>query len=74
MLPSDYEAVRVGMNVAGAIIDGSIHAGIGLENVQMVQLEEWCKSQGKDPKIVKMLRIDELAKLGCCCFCSILFS
>jgi hypothetical protein len=33
MKPTDYEAVRCGMNVSKAIIEGSIHAGIGLENV-----------------------------------------
>jgi pyrimidine precursor biosynthesis enzyme len=33
MKPSDYEAVRCGMNVSKAIIEGSINAGIGLENV-----------------------------------------
>lgn len=43
MVPSDYTAVRVGMNVSGSIINGTIDAGIGLENVQMVELEEWCK-------------------------------
>lgn len=73
MSPSDYEAVRVGMNVTKAIIRGEIDAGIGLENVQMVELEEWLKSQNRDPAEVKMLRIDELAQLGCCCFCSILY-
>lgn len=47
--------------------------GIGLENVQMVELEEWLKNQNRDPADVQMLRIDELAELGCCCFCSILY-
>ncbi|PWN17844.1 NMT1-domain-containing protein [Microstroma glucosiphilum] len=73
MAPSDYQAVRVGMNVSDAIKRGEIDAGIGLENVQMVELEEWCKEQGRPPSDVKMLRIDELAELGCCCFCSILY-
>ncbi|KAF9160727.1 glycylpeptide N-tetradecanoyltransferase [Actinomortierella ambigua] len=73
MTPQDYEAVRVGMNVTGAIIRGEIHAGIGLENVQMVELEEWSVQQGRPRDDVRMLRIDELADLGCCCFCSILF-
>lgn len=59
MAPSDYEAVRVGMNVSDAIKRGDIHAGIGLENVQMVELEEWCKEQGRPASDVKMLRIDE---------------
>lgn len=73
MKPTDYEAVRCGMNVSKAIIEGSIHAGIGLENVQMVELEEWLAGQGRPRSDVKMLRIDELAELGCCCFCSILY-
>ena len=73
MSPNDYEAVRVGMNVTKGIISGEIDAGIGLENVQMVELEEWLKTQGRDPAEVQMLRIDELAQLGCCCFCSILY-
>ncbi|EDN94822.1 conserved hypothetical protein [Sclerotinia sclerotiorum 1980 UF-70] len=73
MEPTDYEAVRCGMNVSKAIIEGSIHAGIGLENVQMVELEEWLADQGRPRSDVQMLRIDELAELGCCCFCSILY-
>lgn len=73
MKPTDYTAVRCGMNVSKAIIEGSIDAGIGLENVQMVELAEWLASQGKPRSDVQMLRIDELAELGCCCFCSILY-
>jgi len=73
MSPSDYYAVRVGMNVTRAIITGEIDAGIGLENVQMVELEEWLVGQGRSRDEVRMLRIDELAQLGCCCFCSILY-
>lgn len=73
MAPTDYEAVRCGMNVSKAIIKGEIDAGIGLENVQMVELAEWLASQGRPKTDVQMLRIDELAELGCCCFCSILY-
>ncbi|KAF2756782.1 thiamine biosynthesis protein [Pseudovirgaria hyperparasitica] len=73
MKPDDYTAVRCGMNVSKAIIQGEIDAGIGLENVQMVELEEWLKGQGRPADDVQMLRIDELAELGCCCFCSILY-
>lgn len=61
------------MNVSKAIIQGSIDAGIGLENVQMVELEEWLVAQGRPKSDVQMLRIDELAELGCCCFCTILY-
>ncbi|KAI8631349.1 NMT1-domain-containing protein [Xylariaceae sp. FL1651] len=73
MSPEDYTAVRCGMNVSKAIMRGEIDAGIGLENVQMVELEEWLVSQGRPKTDVQMLRIDELAELGCCCFCSILY-
>ena len=73
MSPSDYTAVRCGMNVSRAIINGEIDAGIGLENVQMVELEDWLTKQGRPKDDVQMLRIDELAELGCCCFCSILY-
>lgn len=73
LTPNDYTAVRCGMNVSKAIKKGEIDAGIGLENVQMVELEEWLKEQNRDPAEVQMLRIDELAELGCCCFCSILY-
>ncbi|TPX11071.1 uncharacterized protein E0L32_007932 [Thyridium curvatum] len=73
MQPGDYTAVRCGMNVSKAIINGDIDAGIGLENVQMVELEEWLAAQGRPRSDVQMLRIDELAELGCCCFCTILY-
>ncbi|KZF19592.1 putative thiamine biosynthesis protein [Xylona heveae TC161] len=73
MSPSDYTAVRCGMNVSKAIMKGEIDAGIGLENVQMVELEEWLGSQGRPKDDVQMLRIDKLAALGCCCFCTILY-
>ncbi|PHH90902.1 hypothetical protein CDD83_2321 [Cordyceps sp. RAO-2017] len=73
LTPADYTAVRCGMNVSKAITDGAVDAGIGLENVQMVELEEWLAARGRDRADVRMLRIDELAELGCCCFCSILY-
>lgn len=73
LTPADYTAVRCGMNVSKAIIQGSVDAGIGLENVQMVEIEEWLAAQGRDRADVQMLRIDEVAELGCCCFCSVLY-
>ena len=73
MTPDDYTAVRCGMNVSKAIINREIDAGIGLENVQMVELEEWLTTQHRPKSDVQMLRIDELAELGCCCFCSVLY-
>lgn len=72
MTPDDYTAVYCGMNVSKAIVDGTIDAGIGLENVQMVELAEWLESQGRPRDDVQMLRIDELAELGCCS-CTILY-
>lgn len=73
MTADDYTAVRCGMNITKAIINGTIDAGIGLENVQMVELEEWLAAQNRPRTDVQMLRIDQLAELGCCCFCSILY-
>lgn len=73
MTADDYTAVRCGMNVTKAIIRGEIDAGIGLENVQMVELADWLATQNRPRDDVQMLRIDELAELGCCCFCSILY-
>jgi len=62
--PKDYETIRVGMNVADAIKRNTIDAGIGIGCHHRIELEETCGETG-------MLRIDELAGLGCCCFCSI---
>lgn len=73
MTPDDYTAVRCGMNVAKYIIEGSIDAGIGIECIQQVELEEYLKAQGRPITDAKMLRIDKLAELGCCCFCTILY-
>ncbi|PKY03784.1 thiamine biosynthesis protein [Aspergillus campestris IBT 28561] len=73
MTTSDYTAVRCGMNITRAITSGTIDAGIGLENVQMVELSEWLAAQNRPRTDVQMLRIDQLAELGCCCFCSILY-
>lgn len=73
MSPDDYTAVRCGMNVAKYIIEGKIDAGIGIECIQQVELEEYLKESGRSASEAKMLRIDELAELGCCCFCTILY-
>ncbi|KAI9206430.1 NMT1/THI5 like-domain-containing protein [Polychytrium aggregatum] len=73
MTPADYNAVRVGMNVTDSIKRGVIHAGVGLENVQCVELEHWSEAEGRARDDVGLLRIDELAQLGCCCFCSVLY-
>jgi len=73
MTTDDSTVVRCGMNVTRLSSAADIDAGIGLEKVQMVELEEWLVSQGRPRSDVQMLRIDELAELGCCCFCSILY-
>lgn len=61
---SAYETVRVGMHMVDAICDGRIDAGIGFSNFHQVELES---RVGR----ASILRIDQLAGLGCCCFCSI---
>ncbi|CAI6415973.1 BBF_HP2_G0006570.mRNA.1.CDS.1 [Saccharomyces cerevisiae] len=47
MKPEDYTAVRCGMNVAKYIIEGKIDAGIGIECMQQVELEEYLAKQGR---------------------------
>ncbi|BGP28004.1 Glycylpeptide N-tetradecanoyltransferase [Rhodotorula toruloides] len=68
----DFELIRVGMDVVGAITDGRIDAGVGIGAVNGVELEGWCTANGRPETDVKLIRIDELAELGCCCFCSLL--
>ena len=65
--PSAYETVRVGMNMTDAILQNQVDAGMGIGCFQQVELEQ---TSGQEAGI---LRVDELAGLGCCCFCSILF-
>ncbi len=66
-IPADsYETVRIGMNVTDAICRNIIDAGIGFINFQCVELE-YLRGE------INFLRIDELADLGCCCFCSVQF-
>lgn len=54
-----------GMDVVGAIIDGRIDAGVGIGAVNGVELEAWCTANGRPESDVKLIRIDELAELGC---------
>ncbi|KTC88554.1 ABC transporter substrate-binding protein [Legionella cincinnatiensis] len=63
---SSYETVRIGMNVTDAICRDLIDTGIGFINFQRVELEHL---RGE----TVFLRLDQLAGLGCCCFCSIQF-
>jgi pyrimidine precursor biosynthesis enzyme len=54
----------------------TIDAGIGLENVQMVELEEWLAVRRRPKTDIQMLCIDELAELaelGCYYFYTILY-
>jgi len=64
--PASYETIRVGMNGVDAIGRNRIDVGIGFINFQQVELEALCGE-------AVLLRLDELAGLGCCCFCSIQF-
>jgi ABC-type nitrate/sulfonate/bicarbonate transport system substrate-binding protein len=64
--PTRYETVRIGMNVTDAIGRNMIDTGIGFVNFQKIELEQL---HGE----TVFLRIDQLAGLGCCCFCSIQF-
>ncbi|VEG90124.1 ABC transporter substrate-binding protein [Legionella spiritensis] len=64
--PASYQTVRIGMNVTDAICRDVIDTGIGFINFQQVELEHL---RGE----TTFLRIDQLAGLGCCCFCSVQF-
>ncbi|STX40467.1 thiamine biosynthesis protein NMT-1 [Legionella donaldsonii] len=61
---SSYETVRIGMNLTDAICRNKIDVGIGFINFQRVELDYLCGE-------TIFLRLDQLAGLGCCCFCSI---
>ena len=61
---ASYKTVRIGMNVSDAIHRDIIDTGIGFINFQQVELEHLHGD-------VTFLRLDQLAGLGCCCFCSI---
>lgn len=60
-----YTTVRIGMNVTDAILQNKIDVGIGFTNFQQVELETLSGQE------TTFLRLDQLAGLGCCCFCSI---
>ncbi|CDZ75967.1 Putative thiamine biosynthesis protein [Legionella massiliensis] len=61
-----YETVRIGMNLTDAILHDRVDTGIGFINFQRVELEALAGD-------TEFLRLDQLAGLGCCCFCSIQF-
>lgn len=64
--PATYQTVRIGMNVTDAICRDIIDTGIGFINFQRLELEHL---HGE----TVFLRLDQLAGLGCCCFCSVQF-
>ncbi len=66
MHENEYSTVRVGMDAAHAILSDQVDAAIGLSCFQQLEVE----ASGVESQL---LRIDQLANLGCCCFCSILF-
>ena len=59
-----YKTVKVGMHMVEAIKNNIIDAGIGFSNFHQLELEDKVGP-------AEILRIDELASLCCCCFCSI---
>lgn len=59
-----YESIRVGMHGINALLAGRVDAFMGINCIQGLELEHAAGS-------AHMLRIDEIANLGCCCFCSI---
>lgn len=63
--PQEYTTIKVGMNVSDAIYRNIIDTGIGFINFQQVELETLTGEEAI------LLRLDQLAGLGCCCFCSI---
>lgn len=63
--PTDYKAVRVGMHLIEALKQDVVDTGIGFVNFQKVECEHLFNG-------ANFLRIDELAGLGCCCFCSVM--
>ena len=62
-----FETVRVGMNISDAILRGVVDTGIGFINYQQIESEMLSQEE------TVLLRLDQLAGLGCCCFCSIQF-
>ncbi|CEK12018.1 ABC transporter substrate-binding protein [Legionella hackeliae] len=61
-----YETVRIGMNLSDAICRQKVDIGVGFINFQRVELD-YLKGE------TIFLRLDQLAGLGCCCFCSVQF-
>lgn len=64
--PDAYETYKIGMHCANAILSDEVDAAIGLSCYQQLEVEA-------SGEMCDFLRIDHLANLGCCCFCSIQF-
>lgn len=56
----------LGMLVSFVCLSSAIDPNVRMSAGQLSQLEEWCKANGRAATDVKMLRIDQLAELGCC--------
>jgi ABC-type nitrate/sulfonate/bicarbonate transport system substrate-binding protein len=67
--PADVNAVRVGMKVPDALVAGVIDAGVGLENCQLIEVENLLNNDGDRPGFLKF---DESLGIHCC-FCSVLY-
>jgi ABC-type nitrate/sulfonate/bicarbonate transport system substrate-binding protein len=63
---SEYTTLRVGMNLKEALVKDKVDTGIGFINFQKAEIEALYGG-------ANFLRIDELAALGCCCFCSVMY-
>jgi pyrimidine precursor biosynthesis enzyme len=68
--PSDVHAVRVGMKVPDALARGTIDAGIGLGNCQLIEIENMYN--GSNGATTGFLKFDESIGIHCC-FCSVLY-
>jgi ABC-type nitrate/sulfonate/bicarbonate transport system substrate-binding protein len=66
----DVYTVRVGMKVPDALATGTIDAGIGLGNCQLIEMENMLN--GSNGRTVGFLKFDESIGIHCC-FCSVLY-
>ena len=69
----DVYTVRVGMKVPDALTAGTIDAGIGLGNCQLIEMENMIlNGSNGTTKTVGFLKFDESIGIHCC-FCSVLY-
>ncbi len=64
--PHSYETIRIGMNVTDAICRNQFDTGIGLLISSVLNYK-------RRKETLYFCGLDQLAGLGCCCFCSIQF-